>query len=101
MTMTNARPAGGFETVVPGSRLGWGGIGRMARTVMVAVTQAVETSRMIRVLQGLSDWQLADIGLARSDIGDFARWLVAGKGENRWHGAAGNAVAYGRQTRLG
>ena len=93
MTTTNESPATGFETVVPGSSLGLGlgRIGRAAWTAMASVTRAMQISRMTGVLEQLSDWQLADIGLARYDVRDFSRWLVTGKGENRWHGAAGSS----------
>lgn len=86
MTMTNASPATGFEVAAP-SGFGTKGLWK----VLVAVTHAIQSSRMQRVLQELSDRQLEDIGLQRSDIREYAQWLVTGKGVNRWEGSAASA----------
>lgn len=85
MTMTNTSPATGFETT---PSLGMGALGKAIWKATVSVVRGMQCSRMQGVLEQLSDRQLADIGLERADIREYSRWLVMGKGENRWQGSA-------------
>lgn len=90
MTMTNTSPSTGFETTTPS--LGMGALGKAVWKAAVSVTRSMQCSRMQDVLEQLSDRQLDDIGLQRADIREYSRWLVMGKGENRWQGSAASSA---------
>ena len=48
-----------------------------ARRTAQSVIMAMQTARMLSVLSNMSDEQLAEIGISRSDVPDYAGRLIA------------------------
>ncbi|MGB3243560.1 MAG: DUF1127 domain-containing protein [Sulfitobacter sp.] len=75
-TRRGVTPATTWSTHVSNLGAVLAGFGRKAQVKTISVIRALQSARMLSTLTNMSDYQLAEIGISRSDIPRYAEKLM-------------------------